>query len=758
MVKIVATSEFANFLDFGRLEDFLFGKTAQYEGLLDGFGDFLEFGNFTPTSLTSTKFVFNGSYGSYNFQMSVSGSGIGPVSSLAALEAAFEAGLATGQFDSITVQGTKTPAYVGDNWIPASTFLNFKLGDSGYTLISGNVRVIVSGDLPTSMDEFFDIYSLADQLAQFENLTEVQQNALIASLNDYDMDAITLKIDGETVFKLAASPTKISLELLGYEMSIVGTFPDGIGNSLATLMQMADALDSNAVIDLTNFAGTSLSRILIKNPDGEVVLKTVGTPGNTANTTIESVRLDGSPARNLDGGDNTENRISSFLDPDRGPYVPGDTFFGTDRADQFFGLGGNDTLNGGKGNDTLFGGSGNDTIDGGNGDDVINSGSNMSGDTILGSRGNDTIIFSDNGDYGYQSLSYANLTRGISANINAANNTGTVNKGGQGKDTLIDVLETMDDAMFSWTKGFGIVGTQFDDKFRMVNTTNDWANIIGGGGADSYNLLVKKGSVIRLDFFGFQGVEVNLSSGVIANDGYGNVEMVTVYNRGGQISIQSSNMNDTLIGSNFDDRFILGAGNDFADGLGGTDMVRYDRYGVTAVEVDLEAGTATGVWNGQAFSHQLQNIENIRGSRDDDDELIGNGADNRIQGRGGDDIIDGNDGRDWLFGEAGDDDLNGGRGNDILVGGIGNDFLAGRAGRDQFRFNADEFEGTDTIVDFQDGKDLMRIEGATLAELRLSTETGAGGDVAIVQLASGTVIRVEDTHHTDLTASDFIFV
>jgi Ca2+-binding RTX toxin-like protein len=130
----------------------------------------------------------------------------------------------------------------------------------------------------------------------------------------------------------------------------------------------------------------------------------------------------------------------------------------------------------------------------------------------------------------------------------------------------------------------------------------------------------------------------------------------------------------------------------------------------------------------------------------------------QIQGRGGDDTILGNAGRDRLEGEAGDDNLNGGQGNDILIGGIGDDRLRGAAGRDQFWFDASLNEGTDTIVDFQDGRDLLRIEGAEFNDLILSTQVVGGDNVAIVQIGSGTVIRLEDMSHTDLDATDFIFV
>ena len=162
-------------------------------------------------------------------------------------------------------------------------------------------------------------------------------------------------------------------------------------------------------------------------------------------------------------------------------------------------------------------------------------------------------------------------------------------------------------------------------------------------------------------------------------------------------------------------------------------MVRYDRSGVDAVTVNLQKGTATGIWGGSQFSHTLRNIEDVRGSRNADDLLIGSDAANKIQGRGGDDEIRGRDGNDHLFGEAGDDTLIGGKGGDRLSGGEGDDRLTGNSGRDQFLFNAAENEGTDTITDFQDGRDRIRIEGAEFGDLRLSTLSAPGeDDMAII--------------------------
>ncbi|MGZ0186566.1 MAG: calcium-binding protein, partial [Alphaproteobacteria bacterium] len=129
-------------------------------------------------------------------------------------------------------------------------------------------------------------------------------------------------------------------------------------------------------------------------------------------------------------------------------------------------------------------------------------------------------------------------------------------------------------------------------------------------------------------------------------------------------------------------RFITRAGNDIVDGVGGIDLVRYDRDQAGAVNVDLQAETATGIFNGLEFSQTLRNIENVRGSKTENDTLSGSAADNDLRGNGGDDTLNGRGGNDTLLGEAGDDTLIGEVGDDTLVGGGGLDSLLGGDGND----------------------------------------------------------------------------
>ena len=249
-----------------------------------------------------------------------------------------------------------------------------------------------------------------------------------------------------------------------------------------------------------------------------------------------------------------------------------------------------------------------------------------------------------------------------------------------GTTTIVDVRNPV--LAGDTTGGLGLTGTSNDDSFNVTGAESGFIQVIGREGVDSYTFGAG-GGTLRLDFRrSDNGVDIDLGlgSGQIIDDGYGNTE--TIVGASNIDEIRASDFNDTIVGDAGDNRFILRQGTDDLDGGAGDDLVRYDRSGVTAVNINLDTGTGSGEWNGQVFSHTYTNVEDIRGSRDDNDTLTGSGVGNLIDGRGGNDTISGLGGADELYGDDGDDSIDGGDGNDTLDGGEGNDTINGGANDD----------------------------------------------------------------------------
>ena len=139
--------------------------------------------------------------------------------------------------------------------------------------------------------------------------------------------------------------------------------------------------------------------------------------------------------------------------------------------------------------------------------------------------------------------------------------------------------------------------------------------------------------------------------------------------------------NDVLDGKEGNDGLYGGAGADILIGGAGIDAAIYFSSD-EGVEVDLENGIARGGYaegdtfpgrqmieytdpSGETREIEVSDIENLYGSFEHDDILIGAHGSNRIIGFKGDDELDGRGGHDLLEGREGADELRGGDGNDL---------------------------------------------------------------------------------------------
>ncbi|MEC3862688.1 DUF4214 domain-containing protein [Mesobacterium sp. TK19101] len=310
---------------------------------------------------------------------------------------------------------------------------------------------------------------------------------------------------------------------------------------------------------------------------------------------------------------------------------------------------------GGAGNDTLIGGFGIDNLFGGDGDDSIRTGdSNVEYDYVMPGEGTDTVDLSDV-QLGYVDIDHSDLQSGaITAVLNGPANTATIDKAAGGRTTLIDPEAAMG------ADGLGLSGTRFGDSFVLTPSDDGWLEVAALQGNDTIEVLAHNGT-LRLNYNmwnGSNGIAMNLGNGLVSNDGTGGTD--TLIGVDNITEIRATRFNDLIVGSDAAyQRFILEGGNDTVNAGGGTDELRYDRSGVGPIELDLEAGQATGDWNGAAFTTTFSGVEWARGSRDGGDILLGDGGANRFLANGGDDTVVGRYGADLLLGEAG---------NDLLVG------------------------------------------------------------------------------------------
>lgn len=311
-------------------------------------------------------------------------------------------------------------------------------------------------------------------------------------------------------------------------------------------------------------------------------------------------------------------------------FVGSGDFFGTgnELANKLYGGSGADTLAAGDGNDLLDGGAGADVMFGGLGDDVyyVNDG----GDAVIegADEGIDTVI---------ASADFALIPGQSIENLRVAGTAGLSLTGNE-----------LDNYLLGGIGGDTLNGGEGNDKLAGGRGADLMA---GGVGDDVY--YVDNASDIVFEELG-EGVDT-----VYASTSY---ELTAGYEV--EILRAKSTGSVSLIGNEFDNTLVGGAGFDFLDGGEGAD------------------------W--------------LLGAAGDDYLDGGTGADRLEGGAGNDTLVD----CDCDF----DDILMGGNGSDFLLSGGGADTLSGGNGLDVFVYLAptdSTHDRRDTILDFKHGVDIL---------------------------------------------------
>lgn len=163
------------------------------------------------------------------------------------------------------------------------------------------------------------------------------------------------------------------------------------------------------------------------------------------------------------------------------------------------------------------------------------------------------------------------------------------------------------------------------------------------------------------------------------------------------------------------------------------------------------------------------------------DYLFGGSENDKLYGQNGNDTLNGGTGNDRLYGGSGNDVLNGGSGNDRLYDGHGNDTLRGGDGDDYLYFGtgassqsgwgvdkayggagADQFvfsgtSGFTSIMDFQDGVDMIHFNGSDVEGMGDLTITDQPWRNSVKIQYDGGIIRIENMSASDISVDDFIF-
>ncbi|MBE2275377.1 MAG: hypothetical protein IAE87_03665, partial [Rhodobacteraceae bacterium] len=224
-----------------------------------------------------------------DYRIVLTGSGIGPVGSLAQLEQAIGNGLATGTISRIAASMNGTE------------ILSLALGAGGYTLISGEDEIAVAGHLPDSLQAITRLADLVGSfdMAALQAMSDPQRAQYFADLGAFEISAITVSSQGDTLLSFTLGATAASLTIGGLTLTVAGTLPDDFGAMAQAAYQIflqTETGDGNP--DLAAIAGLGIDSIRITDSSGAVLANLTGpiTDGSLSANTLTGTEEDDTAA------------------------------------------------------------------------------------------------------------------------------------------------------------------------------------------------------------------------------------------------------------------------------------------------------------------------------------------------------------------------------------------------------------------------------------------------------------------------------
>ena len=420
-----------------------------------------------------------------------------------------------------------------------------------------------------------------------------------------------------------------------------------------------------------------------------------------------------------------------------------------------------DVLDGGAGDDILDGRSGDDTVLGGLGDDRIVDSFGSGNDVYDGGAGNDTVDFTGTGFAVSVNLAagtastFFNQTDKLSNIENANGDTEDDTLRGDGGANRLEGAGGADDL---WGGGGDdhLEGGIGNDVLRG-EAGNDYMD--AGAGNDA--LAGHAGNDIIFggagnDFLYGNGDDDQLWGGTGNDVLNGNEGADVLRGESGDDYMNGGDGNDALAGHQGADQMFGGAGNDFLYGNGDDDKL----WGGTGNDV-LKGNEGADILRGENGNDYLDGGDgnDALAGHQGADTLLGGGGNDFLYGNGENDKLFGGTGNDVLKGESGDDELNGEDGNDYIVGGSGLDTMSGGSGADTFVFADDA--GSDTILDFEDGVDVLNFAGVTsvtsFADLTVNAVSGTETEISYDDGTGTVTLTVQSASPFTIDQDDFIF-
>ncbi|NDW45097.1 calcium-binding protein [Ruegeria sp. PrR005] len=321
------------------------------------------------------------------FSLVVTGSGMGPLTSLEAFMTALGDGTATGSFSGLVLREG------------ATELLSLTHSSEGLEIRSGTMVLSVDGNLPNTLASMSGVLGVLDVLDPdaLAELTPAERSALISGLSGITLDGLTLVDGTDTIASLTLSPTGMVLTLAGLRLEASAAVPASLGAMVEALFEQ---MDGGADLITALLTVLNPSDMTLSDATGAILAEIEGSLGDLGDLVLEidGITLpEGTPMLfNIAGVDVelTATDTGSLLIGTAGldrltGGIGNDTVIGLGESDFAAGMAGDDDLRGEGGNDRLLGDEGNDRIDGGLGADTLNGGDGD--DTIIGGPSEDDL-------------------------------------------------------------------------------------------------------------------------------------------------------------------------------------------------------------------------------------------------------------------------------------------------------------------------------------------------------------------------------